>query len=54
VSYAVGLPSRGRFVPAPKLLDAGLFPFVVGDLYKVVLAALALPLSRCGVVAQRG
>jgi biotin transport system substrate-specific component len=43
VIYAVGLPWLARFVPAPKLLDAGLFPFIVGDLYKVALAALALP-----------
>jgi biotin transport system substrate-specific component len=43
VIYAVGLPWLSRFVPAQKVLDAGLFPFVVGDLYKVALAALALP-----------
>jgi biotin transport system substrate-specific component len=43
VICAVGLAWLARFVPAPKLLDAGLFPFVAGDLYKVALAALALP-----------
>ncbi|MDE3102864.1 MAG: biotin transporter BioY [Chloroflexota bacterium] len=41
--YAFGLLWLARFpLPVP-LLDAGLLPFVVGDAYKLVLAALALP-----------
>lgn len=43
VVYAVALPSLARFVPLDRLLDAGLWPFVPGDLYKLALAALALP-----------
>lgn len=45
VIYAVGLPWLARFVPAERLLDAGLIPFIAGDLYKLALAALALPLA---------
>lgn len=41
--YALGLVSLARFVPADRLLIAGLYPFIPGDLVKVVLAALALP-----------
>lgn len=41
--YAFGLAGLARFVPAERLLGAGLFPFVPGDLVKLGLAALALP-----------
>ena len=41
--YACGLAWLARFVPAERLLDAGLIPFIPGDLFKMVLAALALP-----------
>ena len=41
--YAFGLVWLARFpLPVP-LLEAGLIPFVVGDAYKLVAAALALP-----------
>jgi len=41
--YACGLAWLARFpLPVP-LLDAGLVPFIAGDLVKMVLAALALP-----------
>jgi biotin transport system substrate-specific component len=41
--YACGLAWLARFpLPVP-LLDAGLVPFIPGDLVKMVLAALALP-----------
>lgn len=43
VIYAFGLPGLARFVPGERLLDAGLIPFIAGDLYKLALAALALP-----------
>ncbi len=45
VIYAIALPSLARFVPAERLLDAGLWPFVAGDLYKLALASLALPVA---------
>ena len=37
--YAVGLAWLALFVPAPKLLAAGLTPFLLGDVLKVALAA---------------
>ena len=45
VIYVIALPWLSRFVPAERLFDAGLWPFVPGDLYKVALAALALPIA---------
>src|SRR5438105_5378843 len=41
--YLCGLAWLARFVPAERLLDAGLLPFIPGDVFKLVLAALALP-----------
>ena len=43
VIYAFGLAGLARFVPADRLLTAGLLPFIPGDLVKLALAALALP-----------
>ncbi|MBM4421728.1 MAG: biotin transporter BioY [Chloroflexi bacterium] len=42
IVYAIGLPRLAAFVPAERVLDAGLIPFVVGDLYKMALATLAV------------
>jgi len=36
--YACGLLWLSRFVPAPRLLVAGLYPFLIGDAYKLVAA----------------
>ena len=45
--YAFGLAGLARFVPASNLLSFGLYPFIIGDLCKVLVAGLALPiLSR--------
>jgi biotin transport system substrate-specific component len=41
--YACGLAWLARFPLPVSLLDAGLVPFIPGDLVKMVLAALALP-----------
>jgi len=46
VLYACGLLWLARFVPGERLLGAGLFPFIPGDLFKVALAALLLPAAR--------
>jgi biotin transport system substrate-specific component len=52
--YVVGLGWLSRFPLPVGVLDAGLWPFVAGDLYKLVVAALLLPsawrLARPGVV----
>lgn len=44
VIYVVGVPWLSLFLPAGQsALALGLYPFVPGDLYKVVLAAVLLP-----------
>lgn len=43
--YLVGLPWLARFVGVPQVFAAGLVPFLVGDVYKLVLAALVLPVA---------
>ena len=42
VIYLFGLPWLAVFVGADRVLVQGLFPFLIGDLIKLVLAALAL------------
>jgi biotin transport system substrate-specific component len=41
--YAFGLAWLARFPLPVGVLEAGLYPFIVGDLYKLALAAVALP-----------
>lgn len=41
--YAFGLAGLARFLPADRLLEAGLVPFIPGELVKVALAALMVP-----------
>lgn len=41
--YVFGLAWLSRFPLKVGLLDAGLLPFIPGDLYKLALAAVALP-----------
>lgn len=43
VIYVVALPWLAFFVGAGQVLEAGLLPFIPGDLLKVALAAAALP-----------
>lgn len=43
VIYAFGLPWLAAFVGAENALTLGLFPFLIGDLLKLVLAAVLLP-----------
>lgn len=45
VYYAVGLPWLACFVPADKVFAVGLYPFIIGDLLKLALAASAVPLA---------
>lgn len=41
--YALGLPWLARFVGPHEVLHAGLWPFIPGDLLKLVAATIALP-----------
>ena len=43
VIFGLGLIGLSRYLPADRLLSAGLLPFVPGDLIKSALAALAFP-----------
>ena len=43
VFYTFGLLWLSHFVPTGKVLQAGLYPFIVGDAIKILVAALALP-----------
>ena len=41
--FAAGLAGLARYLPAERLLVAGLLPFIPGDLVKAALAAVAFP-----------
>jgi biotin transporter BioY len=43
VLYVFGLSWLTQFVPQSKVLQVGLYPFIIGDLLKIVLAAVLLP-----------
>jgi biotin transport system substrate-specific component len=42
--YAFGLAWLSRFPLPVSVLDAGLYPFIAGDVYKIALAVAVLPL----------
>lgn len=50
--YALGLSWLATFVGWESVLKVGLFPFVPGDLLKVILAAVALPQGWAWVSAK--
>lgn len=54
VIFAAGLAQLSRFLPADRVLAAGLFPFIPGDLLKAALAALALPRAWRRIGARAG
>ena len=52
--YAVGLPWLALYVPANKVLEWGLTPFIPGDAIKMVMAALAVPTAWAGIGKIKG
>lgn len=52
--YVVGLPWLASFVGGANVLEAGLLPFIPGDLLKVGLAALLLPSAWALIGHRRG
>lgn len=54
VIFALGLAVLAAFVPADRLLAAGLVPFLPGDLVKAALAALAFPAAWRFAQARKG
>ncbi|MBI4312412.1 MAG: biotin transporter BioY [Chloroflexi bacterium] len=52
--YAFGLPWLAFYVPAEKVLPWGLTPFIPGDIIKLLLAALAVPLAWAGIRRLKG
>jgi biotin transport system substrate-specific component len=55
--FACGLAQLALFVPRERVLAAGLYPFVAGDLLKIVLGAALLPalwklLRRAGLAPR--
>lgn len=57
--YACGLVWLSKFVPGGSLVSAGLLPFVVGDVAKLLVAAAAMPvgwkaLSAYGLLGRQG
>lgn len=49
VIYAIGIAWLAVFVPASKLLAAGVLPFVLGDLVKIALVAVGGMLSNASL-----
>jgi biotin transport system substrate-specific component len=54
VVFALGLAQLSRFVPADQLLQAGLLPFIPGDLLKSALAAGVFPALWAWVKRMEG
>ncbi len=54
VIYLCGLPYLALFLGPEKALTAGLYPFLIGDVIKILLATLALPLGWKVVLSFRG
>ena len=51
IMYVFGLAWLSNFVPRGTVLEAGLYPFIVGDLLKIIAAALTLP--SCWLLIRR-
>jgi biotin transport system substrate-specific component len=54
VIYIPGLIQLSFFVPQGRVLELGLYPFVAGDLIKIYVASLAVPLAWALLGWSRG
>ena len=54
VLYIPGLLQLSFFVPNDKVLEFGLYPFVVGDLVKLYIASLVVPIAWTVLDRRRG
>jgi len=51
IMYVFGLAWLSNFVPKGTVLEAGLYPFIIGDVLKIIAAALTLP--SCWLLIRR-
>ena len=54
IIYIPGLLHLSFFVPEGKVLELGLYPFIPGDLIKIYIASMALPLAWALLRWSRG
>ena len=51
--YVPGLLQLGFFIPWEKVLSGGLYPFIPGDLAKLYVASLLVPVGTCALLRYR-
>lgn len=54
VTYAVGLPWLGLFIPANQILPLGFTPFILGDLINIAMVAVGAALVPSRLVGTLG
>ena len=54
VLYGPGLLQLSFFVPNDKVFEYGLYPFIVGDLVKLYIASLVVPIAWAALDRRRG
>jgi biotin transporter BioY len=54
VLYIPGLLQLSFFLPNDKVLEFGLYPFIVGDLVKLYIASLVVPIAWTALDRRRG
>ncbi|PKB63455.1 MAG: hypothetical protein BZY80_07220 [SAR202 cluster bacterium Io17-Chloro-G2] len=54
VLYVPGLLQLSFFVPNDKVFEYGLYPFIVGDLVKLYIASLVVPIAWIALDRRRG
>lgn len=54
IIYIPGLITLSLWVPEGKVLEYGLFPFIPGDLIKIIIASILIPLIYTKIYATKG